>query len=68
MYFQLFFWAIRTRGLRLADMLGGPQAASLGATMESGKKQGYLVISRDQSEEPSSVWKQKLPPQRSQII
>ena len=52
---QLSFWAIRTGGLWSADLLGGPQAATLGDALGSGKSQGCLVVSGDRSEGLSSV-------------
>ena len=55
LYLQLSFWAIRTRGLWSADMLGGPHTATLVDALRSGESQRHLVVSGDQSEEPSSV-------------
>jgi hypothetical protein len=55
LYLQLSFWAVRTEGLWSADVLGGPQAATLGDAVGSKEIQGYLAVSRDRSEGPSSV-------------
>ena len=52
---QLSSRALRTGGLWSADLLGGPQAATLGDALGSGKSQGCLVVSGDRSEGPSSV-------------
>ena len=52
---QLSSRALRTGGLWSADLLGGPQAATLGDALGSGESQGCLVVSGDRSEGPSSV-------------
>ena len=52
---QLSSWAVRMGGLWSTDMLGGPQAATLGDALGSGESQGHLVVSGDGSEGPSSV-------------
>ena len=39
----------------MADMIGGPQAATLGEALGRGESQRHQFISRDQSEGPSSV-------------
>ena len=52
---QLSSRALRTGGLWSADVLGGPQAATLGDALGSGESQGCLVVSGDRSEGPSSV-------------
>ena len=55
LYLQLSSRAIRTGGLWLADVLEGPQAATLGDALGSKESQGHLAVSGDRSEEPSSV-------------
>jgi hypothetical protein len=52
---QLSSRAVRTRGLWSADVLGGPQASTLGDALGSGESQGHLVVSGDQSEGLSFV-------------
>ncbi|EDL41473.1 mCG1045252 [Mus musculus] len=52
---MLSFWAIRTEGLWSADVLGRPQAATLGDALGSKESQGCLTVSGDRSEGPSSV-------------
>jgi hypothetical protein len=59
---QLSSQAGRTWGLWSADVLGGPQAATLG----SGESQGRLVVSRDLSVGPNSVVEAEASP--SEII
>ena len=51
LYLQLSFWAVRTGGLWSADVLGGPQAATLGDALGSGESQECLVVSYTQRTE-----------------
>ena len=53
--FAAVLLGLRTEGLWSADVLGGPQAATLGDAVGSKEIQGRLAVFGDRSEGPSSV-------------